>query len=266
VRLPASWSRVPGALSAAEANLGLEGPEHRRGCWIEAAQGLTGGGRGGAPLRAVTRRRLGLARRIGVDGGVRLGRLKGPGGDRGGAQRDNDPGVLAGDLGALLRGGEEGKGEREPLTGGAVLVSGGERVARALTGGVGRAGSQGSRPARARAGLRVRERGRGLAEALAWARAGLGRARGGKERKTGPAGERNRAGRRERGAWVGFGTKLGWVLLGFGLALGFGLLFYFPFSFLFLLQTKFEFKSKFDFKPHSNKIMHQHECNKNLNL
>ena len=119
VRLPASWSRVPGALSAAEANLGLEGPEHRRGCWIEAAQGLTGGGRGGAPLRAVTRRRLGLARRIGVDGGVRLGRLKGPGGDRGGAQRDKDPGVLAGDLGALFRCGEEGKGKREPLTGGA---------------------------------------------------------------------------------------------------------------------------------------------------
>ena len=81
-------------------------------------------------------------------------------------------------------------------------------------------------------------------------------------RRAGPAGERNRAGRRERGAWVGFGTKLGWVLLGFGLALGFGLLFYFPFSFLFLLQTKFEFKSKFEFKPHSNKIMHQHECNK----
>ena len=124
------WGAAPGvlvprtgALSAAEANLGLEGPEHRRGCWIEAAQGLTGGGRGGAPLRAVTRRRLGLARRIGVDGGVRLGRLKGPGGDRGGAQRDKDPGVLAGDLGALLRGGEEGKGEREPLTGGAVLAA-----------------------------------------------------------------------------------------------------------------------------------------------
>ena len=123
VRLPASWSRVPGALSAAEANLGLEGPEHRRGCWIEAAQGLTGGGRGGAPLRAVTRRRLGLARRIGVDGGVRLGRLKRPGGDRGGVQRDKDPGVLAGDLGALFRCGEEGKGKREPLTGGAVLAA-----------------------------------------------------------------------------------------------------------------------------------------------
>ena len=74
-----------------------------------------------------------------VQGGVRLGRLKRPGGDRGGAQRDKDPGVLAGDLGALFRGGEEGKGKREPLTGGAVLVSGGERVARALTGGVGRA-------------------------------------------------------------------------------------------------------------------------------
>ena len=53
-----------------------------------------------------------------MQGGVRLGRLKRPGGDRGGAQRDKDPGVLAGDLGALFRDGEEGKGEREPLTGG----------------------------------------------------------------------------------------------------------------------------------------------------
>ena len=43
-------------------------------------------------------------------------------------------------------------------------------------------------------------------------RAGLGSGPRGKGRKTGPAGERNRAGRRERGAWVGFGTKLGWVL------------------------------------------------------
>jgi hypothetical protein len=37
-------------------------------------------------------------------------------------------------------------------------------------------------------------------------------------------------------------------------------------SFLNPIQTKFEFKFEFEFKPHSNKIMHQHECNKNLNL
>jgi len=147
--------------------------------------------------------------RGGGAGGV-AGFKKGKPGISGGIRARGSPGISAGDHGsALLRG---ATGKAEP------------------TGGVGRAGSQGSRPARARAGLRVRERGRGLAEALPWARAGLGRARGGKERKTGPAGERNRAGRRERGAWVGFGTKLGWVLLGFGLALGFGLLFYFPFS------------------------------------
>src|SRR6185312_11901576 len=92
-----------------------------------------------------------------------------------------DPGISAGRSGimipasspgisgALFRGGEEGKGEKEPLTGGAVLAATrGERVARALTGGVGRAGSQGRRRAtratRWRAGLRARERGRGLAE------------------------------------------------------------------------------------------------------
>ena len=38
-------------------------------------------------------------------------------------------------------------------------------------------------------------------------------------------------------------------------------LFYFLFfSFLNLIQTKFEFKYGFEFKPHSNKSMHQHEC------
>ena len=123
-----------------------------------------------------------------------------------------------------------------------------------------RAGRAGELGCGARTSWAEREAGKELAQV--WA------ARGGKERKTGPAGERNRTGRRERGAWVGFGTELGWVLLGFGLALGFGLLFYFPFSFLVLnlIQTKFEFKFEFEFKPHSNKIMHQHECNKNLNL
>ena len=39
------------------------------------------------------------------------------------------------------------------------------------------------------------------------------------------------------------------------------------FFFLNLIQTKFEFKFEFEFKPHSNKSMHQHECNnKNSNL
>ena len=42
----------------------------------------------------------------------------------------------------------------------------------------------------------------------------------------------------------------------------FPFLFYFLFfSFLNLIQTKFEFKYGFEFKPHSNKSMHQHECN-----
>ena len=155
----------------------------RRGALLRAEQ-LGGGGWG-----------LGYA--AGWDGGSGgvAGFKKGKPGISGGIRARGSPGISAGDHGnALLRG---AMGKAEP------------------TGGVGRAGSQGSRPARARAGLRVRERGRGLAEALAWARAGLGRARGGKERKTGPAGERNRTGRRERGAWVGFGTKLGWVLFYF---------------------------------------------------
>ena len=43
-------------------------------------------------------------------------------------------------------------------------------------------------------------------------------------------------------------------------------LFLFLFLFLFfsfpnLIQTKFEFKYGFEFKTHSNKSMHQHECN-----
>ena len=54
----------------------------------------------------------------------------------------------------------------------------------------------------------------------------------------------------------------GWVLFGSGLVVGLFFLFYFLFfSFLNLIQTKFEFKYGFEFKPHSNKSMHQHECN-----
>ena len=61
---------------------------------------------------------------------------------------------------------------------------------------------------------------------------------------------------KSRPGWAASGV-LGWVGLGF---------FFLLFSFLNLIQTKFEFKFEFEFKPHSNKIMHQHECNKNLNL
>ena len=56
--------------------------------------------------------------------------------------------------------------------------------------------------------------------------------------------------------WCGF-----WVAMGLGLSFVLGFLSISPF--LFLIQTKFEFKSEFEFKPHSNKSMHQHECNNN---
>ena len=83
----------------------------------------------------------------------------------------------------------------------------------------------------------------GLAEALAW---------------VGPSGRRRGVGRGLGFVWVRF-----W--LGFGLS-GFWVFFFLLFSFLNLIQSKFEFKFEFEFKPHSNKIMHQHECNKSLNL
>jgi len=165
--------------------------------------------------------------------GGAAGFKKGKPGISGGIRARGSPGISAGDHGnALLRG---ATGKAEP------------------TGGVGRAGSQGSRPARARAGLRVRERGRGLAEALAWARAGLGRARG--KKSSGPKGEGcvgwvwNQAGLGSFGFWA---SSRVWAPF----------LFSFLFSFLNLIQSKFEFKFEFEFKPHSNKIMHQHECNK----
>ena len=70
-----------------------------------------------------------------------------------------------------------------------------------------------------------------------------GRGIGPRMRFAGPSGE-------ER---AGLGREVGWILV-------LGFLFYF-FSFLNLIQTKFEFKYEFEFKPHSNKSMHQHECN-----
>ena len=77
--------------------------------------------------------------------------------------------------------------------------------------------------------------------------------------RTGPTRVWAARGGREKEAgryWVGFWAS-GWA--------GFSI---FPFYFLFtlsiqnLIQTKFEFKFEFESKPHSNKIMHQHECNK----
>ena len=70
-------------------------------------------------------------------------------------------------------------------------------------------------------------------------------------------------GRRGVGRGLGFVWVRFW--LGFGLS-GFWVFFFLLFSFLNLIQSKFEFKFEFEFKPHSNKIMHQHECNKSLNL
>ena len=56
--------------------------------------------------------------------GVRWVSLKGQGGDCSGAQRDKDPGELAGDIGrAVARRGER-KGKMEPLTGGAQVAGG----------------------------------------------------------------------------------------------------------------------------------------------
>jgi hypothetical protein len=82
-----------------------------------------------------------------------------------------------------------------------------------------------------------------------WAARGKGQA--GLVWSVGPGGRRKK--RDGPGfSWAGFV----WV--------SFPFLILFPITFLFLnlIQTKFEFKFEFEFKPHSNKIMHQHECNK----
>ena len=118
----------------------------------------------------------------------------------------------------------------------------GTREGRAVSAGRARgSGSCGSRLARA--GPEV------------WAVRGEGE-RGGR----GPSWEkkRPRAGLR---VWAGLGREVG---CGLGFVLGFSFLFLFP------IQTKlFEFKQNLNSTPmHSNKnkAMHQHECNKNLNL
>ena len=101
-----------------------------------------------------------------------------------------------------------------------------------------------------RAGVRV-------GAVLGWAEAEQAGRSAGELRRSGPAG-------RERETWAALGRA--WVAVGLGFGCGFGFSFSYSSLFLFLIQTKFEFKFEFEFKPHSNKIMHQHECNKNLNL
>ena len=80
-----------------------------------------------------------------------------------------------------------------------------------------------------------------------------------------PGREREKETWAEPGVWalVWVARKgLDWVPVCWALGLGF-LSFSISYSspFLNLFQTKFEFKYEFEFKPHSNKKMHQHECN-----
>ena len=115
-------------------------------------------------------------------------------------------------------------------------------------------GAEGGRAAWER-GKRVRvarRAGASWAAGTCWAERDEGRAGPAEEKKEqAELGRGERVGRTGLGCWVGFGFPIGFL---------------FSFSFLFLIQTKFEFKNEFEFKPHSNKSMHQHECNTNLNL
>ena len=67
------------------------------------------------------------------------------------------------------------------------------------------------------------------------------------------------------GFWAGRGREVG-CGLGFGFCFGFFLSISIYSLISNLSQTKVEFKYEFEFKPQSIKSMHQHECNKNLNL
>ena len=159
--------------------------------------------------------------------GVRWVSLKGQGGDCGGAQRDKDPGELAGDIGrAVVRRGER-KGKVEPLTGGA--CGSGTRRARcgmscwAEHGGGGRKGQLGRALETAREERERRGRWAGL----------LGRT--GKEATLPRAELRERE--REKG-WAGL--VLGWV--------SYFLVFSTAFSISILVNSNiFEFKFKFEF-------------------
>jgi len=126
--------------------------------------------------------------------------------------------------------GERGAGKWDRQVGRARRARCGRRWAAARS----RAGLKRSRPGGARASwAEVRDAGEA---GSAWARAGLGRAR--------------------VLAWERVGLGFSWVL-------GFlSFFFFYFFSFLISNSNKFEFKFEFEFKPHSNKVMHQHECNK----
>ena len=93
------------------------------------------------------------------------------------------------------------------------------------------------------------------------AKAGRGAGRAGEWRSGPESGLTRKSG--PKWAFAGWAERV----LGFlGAGLSIFLSYFLFFSFLNLIQTKFEFKFEFEFKPHSNKSMHQHECNKNLNL
>ena len=166
-----------------------------------------------------------------VSRGVRLGRLKRPGGDCGGAQRDKDPGVLAGDLrGAVSRRGGR-KGRKGAADGWGLGV--GERGQRVCGPGVRGGLTSGARLQAVRAGERWACVGAGR-----WQAEGVWAARGSREEW---GGELGRPGERGRERWrrtglgsgVGRGERVG---LGSGL-LGFGSWVTFPISFLFSIST-----------------------------
>ena len=168
-----------------------------------------------------------------VSRGVRLGRLKRPGGDCGGAQRDKDPGVLAGDLGGAVsrRGGRKGRKGVADGWGPGV----GERGQRACGPGVRGGLTSGARLQAVRAGER-------------WACVGAGRWQA--EGVWAARGSREELGRRGGGFWAGSGGReaaRGGVGLGRtgergGLRVGFWVLFW-VFPFYFYLLSHFKSKS-----------------------
>ena len=152
-----------------------------------------------------------------VSRGVRLGCLKRPGGDCGGAQRDKDPGVLAGDLGGAVsrRGGRKVRKGAADGWGPGI----GERGQRACGPGVRGGLTSGARLQAVRAGERWACVGAGR-----WQAEGVWAARGSRE-------EWAERGKEIAGpGWVDLGRVLGfgWVEFGYGFPILF-LLFYFYF-------------------------------------
>ena len=133
--------------------------------------------------------------------GVRLGRLKRPGGDCGGAQRDKDPGVLAGDLGGAVSRWGGRKGRKGAADGWGPGV--GERRQRACGPGVRGGLTSGARLQAVRAGERWACVGAGR-----WQAEGVWAARGSREEW---GGELGRPGERGRERWrrTGLGSGVG---------------------------------------------------------